>query len=93
MTRIALQTFSGTHYEIGYAIGTNFKERIKKAFDHSAGIISKIEAFIDTDTQKFYTQYVEAIQALHPQFIEELQGMADGSEIPFKNFRSRLQED
>ena len=77
---------SGTHYEIGYAIGTNFKERIEKAFDHLASLINMVENFIDTDTQRFYTQYVEAIEGLYPQFIEELQGMADGSGFPFKRF-------
>jgi len=51
-----------------------------------AGIMSKVEAWIDTDTQRFYTQYVEAIQSIYPQFIEELQGMADGSGFPFKSF-------
>jgi isopenicillin-N N-acyltransferase like protein len=77
---------SGTHYEIGYAIGTTFKERIGKAFNHMDGLIGKVETFIDTDTERFYTRYVETVQALYPQFIEELQGMADGSGFPFKSF-------
>lgn len=85
-THFPVLEVSGTHYEIGYAIGTNFKERIEKAFEHLASLINMVENFIDTDTQRFYTQYVEAIEALYPQFIEELQGMADGSGFPFKRF-------
>jgi hypothetical protein len=36
--------------------------------------MSRIEALIDTNRQRYYTQYVEAVQALYPKFIEELWG-------------------
>ena len=77
---------SGSHYEIGHAIGTTFKERILKAFDLQARLMSTIEAFVETDRQRYYTRYLEAVQTRFPQFIEELQGMADGSGIPFEKF-------
>ncbi len=77
---------SGSHYDIGHAIGTTFKDRIRKAFDAQAQLMDMTETFISTDRQRYYTQYVEAVQALYPQFMEELQGMADGSGYPFEKF-------
>ena len=77
---------SGSHYDIGHAIGTTFKERIIKAFDLQAGLMSTIKAFVETDRERYYAQYLEVAQAQFPQFIEELNGMADGSGIPFEKF-------
>ncbi|MBW1784205.1 MAG: hypothetical protein JRL30_26125 [Deltaproteobacteria bacterium] len=85
-TYFSVLEVSGSHYEIGHAVGTTFKERIQKSFESQGAMMSMIEAFIDTDRERFYTQYVEAVQALYPQYIEELQGMADGSGFDFEKF-------
>ncbi|NOY49903.1 MAG: hypothetical protein GXO88_04990, partial [Chlorobi bacterium] len=77
---------SGSNYEIGKAIGSTFKLQITELFDRSSEIYSYIESFIAQDTNKYYYSFLDKVQANYPQFVEELQGMADGSGFPLKKF-------
>lgn len=70
-------TVSGSHYECGLQIGQSLKEEIR----------IRIETHITDDvfnrlsTKAQITQ--ETCRKLCPQFIEELEGMAEGAEISF----------
>lgn len=77
---------SGNHYEIGKAVGETFQFQITEAFNRSEEIYSYVEGFIDQDTMMYYHSFLDKVQNTYPQFIEELQGMADGSGLPFKKF-------
>jgi hypothetical protein len=77
---------SGSHYEIGKAVGETFQYQITEAFNRSEEIYSYLEEFIDQDTMLYYHSFLDKVQNTYPQFIEELHGMADGSGLPFKKF-------
>ncbi len=77
---------SGSHYEIGKAVGETFQYQITEAFNRSEEMYSHLKEFIDQDTMLYYHSFLDKVQNTYPQFIEELQGMADGSGLPFKKF-------
>ncbi len=77
---------SGSHYEIGKAVGETFQFEITEAFDRSVEMYLYIESFIAQDTNKYYYSFLDKVQSTYPQYIEELQGMAEGSGLPFKKF-------
>lgn len=77
---------TGSHYEIGKAIGEQFKYQISETFSRSAELYAYVEEFISQDTALFYQTFLDQVQNIYPQFVEELQGMADGSGYPFKKF-------
>lgn len=77
---------SGTHYQIGHAIGMRFKPQIAAAFSAMQGIINLADTLIAQDPDRFYQCYVDTVQSVYPQFIEELQGMADATGLPFRTF-------
>ncbi len=77
---------SGSHYEIGKAVGETFQFQITEAFNRSTEIYSYLEAFIAQDTMKYYHSFLDNVQNTYPHFIEELRGMADGSGLPLKKF-------
>lgn len=77
---------SGSHYEIGHAIGETFESKISSSFSALQNIYSLIDTLISTDEERFYDQYLDTVTNTYPHFIQELQGMADGSNFPFRNF-------
>ena len=77
---------SGTHYDIGKAVGERFQPQIGEAFSAMQGLFSLIDTLISQDPKRFYQCYVDTVKSIYPQFIEELEGMADGSGFPFKSF-------
>ena len=77
---------SGSHYNIGYAIGKQFQPQIAASFTSMQGLMSLVDDLITQDSNRFYQCYVDTVRSLYPQFIEELEGMADGSGFPFRNF-------
>jgi isopenicillin-N N-acyltransferase like protein len=77
---------SGTHYEIGYQIGENLKNEISEAFIRADYLFNIVDEIIAQDSVSLYWGFVNAVNEKYPQFIEELNGMADGSGLPFKKF-------
>ncbi|XP_074645806.1 beta-alanyl-dopamine/carcinine hydrolase-like [Tubulanus polymorphus] len=75
---------SGTHYEVGYQIGIKTKELIhsalkKELFDKA---VSKINA--DSEYKQLYDGYLSVVAEEYPQYVEEMQGIADGSGTSFQ---------
>ncbi len=77
---------SGSHYEIGYAIGETFKFQISEAFNRTADMMGFVEAFIAQDSALLYAPFVDVVEQNYPQFMEELRGMSDASGIAFEKF-------
>jgi len=75
---------SGSNYDIGFAIGKTFKSNISKSLTGMQNIYSLIDTLISTDPDRFYQQYVDTVSKIYPQFIDEIQGMADGSGFTFR---------
>lgn len=75
---------SGTHYEVAMAIGRRFNATIHTAMSSSAFYNEKMLSYYNTaDGKKLYDSLTqEAVQSF-PQYVEEIQGLADGIELPF----------
>jgi len=73
----------GSYYDIGYAIGDNFKDRIKKGFDRRAEWFESMKEFCKNDRDNYIDKLKEESEKHFPDIMEELRGMADGSGIPF----------
>ncbi len=81
---------SGTNYEIGFNIGTQFKTRIHKAFEES--VIFKELFERDKKEPSWVDKLLDHAKQNFPQYIEEMQGIANGANIDFRrvlvaNFR------
>ncbi|CAF3656872.1 unnamed protein product [Rotaria sp. Silwood1] len=83
-SRIPLHRVKGTHYDCGYALGKLAHEAIRQriADDHT---LLALFAFAQTDYgQKLHQNFIERICSLCPWYWDEIRGLADGSEISFK---------
>jgi len=70
---------SGSHYEVGYAIGTHFADSIQQAYD-TYPLLRDLRAYHQTDAaQARYADMLAVHQDRFPQYMQELQGMADGA--------------
>ncbi len=74
---------SGTPYERGFQYGQQAKDLIRKVIDEYKVLFDK-EAFISwEDAYERAKPYKDAILAYRPDLIEEMQGIADGSDLDF----------
>jgi isopenicillin-N N-acyltransferase-like protein len=82
--KIPVISVSGTPYEVGFAHGEKAKQRI----DHNVEFyLSFWNYFSGVEPQRVFIQaqqYLPYIEKLDPELIEEMQGVADGSERPFE---------
>jgi hypothetical protein len=69
---------SGTHTQLGRAIGEMFRGKIQEA-------IADRKHYIRSYRQKLTQTYpfVREAKKIFPQYVDELQGMADGADVPF----------
>uniref|UniRef100_K3WCK1 Peptidase C45 hydrolase domain-containing protein n=1 Tax=Globisporangium ultimum (strain ATCC 200006 / CBS 805.95 / DAOM BR144) TaxID=431595 RepID=K3WCK1_GLOUD len=74
-----------SHFEFGRLVGERFRVQIRARIEENAKLQTLLLPFYTTpDGQDLYTQYVERHNATFPQYVEELQGMAQGSNLPFE---------
>ncbi|KAL3854888.1 hypothetical protein ACJMK2_014124 [Sinanodonta woodiana] len=75
----------GTYYEVGYNVGTVFREWIHKYF-HSSLIPSRLLPFYNTHKgREVFDAYLKASESSFPQYVTEIRGMSDGSGMPFEH--------
>lgn len=86
----------GSHYEIGYAIGSSFQARFQSFLAHYDAMDSLLLPFYNSTVGR---QVVDAFESAnrkqYPEYFEELQGISDGSGVDFLkvmllNFREEL---
>lgn len=76
----------GTHYEVGFDIGRTFRGIIEDylaASKHSHD--SLLKQFGEGDGKAAYDVTLENLKTNFPQYIRELQGIADGARVPFQH--------
>ncbi|XP_037782824.1 LOW QUALITY PROTEIN: uncharacterized protein LOC119579166 [Penaeus monodon] len=76
----------GTHYEVGFDIGRTFRAIIEDylaASKHSHD--SLLKQFSEGDGKVAYDVTLENLKTNFPQYIRELQGIADGARVPFQH--------
>nr|XP_006821773.1 PREDICTED: uncharacterized protein LOC102806534 [Saccoglossus kowalevskii] len=71
----------GTNYEVGFQIGSVFKEKIQAG---TSDVIDEVQDILQKfGGQQLYDRYLSTAKQVYPQYVEELQGMADGSGVTF----------
>lgn len=71
---------SGSYYEIGFAVGSEFKDIINDTFDNHKGLHEEFLVYHRTDEgQQRYNNLKELHQKEYPHLMDELKGMAEGS--------------
>jgi len=76
---------SGTHHDIGKQIGARFSKEIMASYMAIADLVNAVKGIVQYAPDVFYDPFLEAAQNYFPDYIEELQGISDGSGISFQN--------
>ncbi len=78
-------TVTGSHYEVGLAIGRQFARQINQMLDTYPLFQQHILNYHDTaEGQARYRQLLEVNQARYPDYITELEGLAQGAGRSFE---------
>ena len=73
----------GTHREVGLQIGSQCKDLIQSMF---AELHNELPKGATWDTMLEHSRlYLEPSREVYPQYIQELQGIAEGADIPFED--------
>nr|XP_006812286.1 PREDICTED: uncharacterized protein LOC102801806 [Saccoglossus kowalevskii] len=76
---------TGTFYEVGYQIGVIFRERISNFFADLTLVQEILLPFSETEKgSEIYEDYLKAAKTVFPQYVQEMQGMSDATDVPFK---------
>lgn len=83
--RLAFYRVRGTHYEYSRTIGMLTRDAIRERIEKDFSNLSTLFAFVQSDYgAKLHKGFQEAVQSYYPWYWDEIQGLADGSEIPFE---------
>jgi predicted choloylglycine hydrolase len=80
-----LLEISGSHQEIGYAIGSVFKREIQMVFSKRSNWFQRIKKFADQHPDNPDRLYRIQAETHYPELMEELQGMSSGAEVSFRD--------
>ncbi|XP_029670506.1 uncharacterized protein LOC115239865 isoform X1 [Formica exsecta] len=74
----------GTHYEIGFDIGRTFAKMIQDFVDIYPPLNETYLPLFATEKGKnVYEETLDAVKKQFPQYVREIEGTADGANIPF----------
>ncbi|NQU35903.1 MAG: hypothetical protein HQ521_21955 [Bacteroidetes bacterium] len=76
---------SGTHYDIGKQIGARFSKQIMASQLAIPDIVNGARYYVQVAPDVLYNPFLEAAQNHFPDYVNELQGIADGSGISFQD--------
>lgn len=88
----------GTHYEVGFAIGERFSEQIHRTLDGYPFLREQLLPYHhSTEGQVRYHDLLELNRLCYPDYLDELEGLAQGARRPFEelflvNLRGEYQE-
>jgi hypothetical protein len=86
MNTIEQLTVSGSHREVGRNIGHHFAGAIHRFFDSYSFLQEQLLPFLNSSTgQRLFQSYLKLHQTHFPQYIAELEGLADGAGRPFED--------
>ncbi|KYQ50292.1 Acyl-coenzyme A:6-aminopenicillanic-acid-acyltransferase 40 kDa form [Trachymyrmex zeteki] len=74
----------GTHYDIGFDIGRTFAKMIQDFVDIYQPL-NKIylPLYATEEGKKVYNETLDAVKKQFPQYLREIEGTADGANVPF----------
>lgn len=75
---------AGSNYQVSLSIGRTFRGEIMRAMENNAFFNNKLLPYNKTqDGATLYEKYLHTAESTYPQYVEEIQGMADGAKIGF----------
>ena len=75
----------GTFYDVGYNVGLNLSERIKRYF-HESDFHQELLPFYDSRAGRdYYEECLRVSQDCFPQYVREVRGTADGAGLSFEH--------
>jgi hypothetical protein len=75
----------GSHYDVGFAIGSRFADAIHRFFDNYDLLQQHLLPFYKTSTGKnTYQPYLALHRTRFPGYLSELEGIAAGADRPFE---------
>ena len=82
-----------TNYDFGLAFGKEFEREIKVRLSSDTSL-KKLVAEFGTENNHVYAQFMASHKNAFPEYMDELQGVADGSGVPFTElFIDQLKEE
>jgi predicted choloylglycine hydrolase len=76
---------TGSHFEVGFAIGKRFAEQIHRLFDNYRFLQQQVLPYHRTsEGQSRYRDLFDLNQARYPEYFAELEGLAQGAGRPFE---------
>jgi predicted choloylglycine hydrolase len=84
---------SGSHYDIGFQVGRQFKKLIRKAMLKSPFYIGL--KLMDSLKPEWFNELQANAEKFYPQYVEEMRGIADGARMKYRdiaivNFRHSI---
>ncbi|MFQ6101689.1 MAG: C45 family autoproteolytic acyltransferase/hydrolase [Anaerolineae bacterium] len=77
---------AGSHFEVGLAIGRRFAEQIRRMLDSYSFFQEQVLPYHHTpEGQARYRELLEVNRARYPDYIAELEGLAQGVQRPFED--------
>nr|CAH0106005.1 unnamed protein product [Daphnia galeata] len=74
----------GTFYQVGYDVGHTFKHQIEELVRDSTFLNDELLPAYNTEAgQKIYDDTLARMKTKFPHYVKELQGISDGSQVPF----------
>ncbi|XP_027849361.2 uncharacterized protein LOC114128947 [Aphis gossypii] len=81
---IPVHYVTGTHYEVGFSVGRTFGSIIKEYVRLYEPLQSEfLPMYAQPEGKEIYEESLKSTQKYFPQYVNELQGLADGAEVPF----------
>lgn len=72
-----------SNFDVGFQIGKTFKHYISEHC--SSGTANNLNSFYETDEGRYlYNSSLAATEKCYPHIVEEIRGMAEGSDVPFE---------
>jgi len=74
----------GTHYDVGFDTGRTFASIISNFLEISTSLNEEyLPAYETKIGRKAYEDTLESVKKNFPQYVRELEGIADGAQVPF----------
>lgn len=76
---------SGTPYEIGFAHGKNYKKQVLHSIETYKQMFKDYSGLTWDEGKEIAKRYIEPNRSYNPDYLEEMQGVADGAEVTFED--------
>lgn len=84
-TRIPFYRVQGTHYECAKSIGQLTRDAIQRRITNDFTYLSSLFTFVQSaEGRKLQDDFIETTKTFYPWYWDEIQGLADGSEVPLE---------